>query len=59
MTKLILSGNTYGIKETLKGLGFRWNPGLKIWIGTFEDDEANELAQRWYSEGVYADKYVI
>jgi len=56
MTKLTLTGNTYGIKETLKGLGFRWNPKTKGWTGIFNNDDADELAHRWHSEGVYAEK---
>lgn len=55
MTRLSLTGNTYGIRETLKSLGFRWDPNKKAWVGTFETEEANELAHRWHSEGVYAE----
>lgn len=54
MIEVKLKGNTFGIKETLKGLGFRWNG--KEWTRTFEDSEeaiADEIATRWYSEGVY------
>ena len=54
MIKVTLTGNTYGIKDTLKGLGFRWNG--KEWSRNFKDSEesdANEIATRWYSEGVY------
>jgi len=54
MIELKLTGNTFGIKETLKGLGFKWNG--KAWIKNFKDYEetkANELATRWSSEGVY------
>lgn len=51
---LTLTGNTYGIKETLKGLGFRWNPDMKGWKAMFNSkDEAEEIASRWASEGVY------
>lgn len=54
MTKLTLTGNTYGIKEAIKALGFRWNPEAKAWSKTFEDKaEAEEIASRWTSEGVY------
>lgn len=54
MIQVTLNGNTYGIKETLKSLGFRWNG--RMWIRNFEDskeNEANEIANRWTSEGVY------
>lgn len=54
MIKVSLKGNTYGIKETLKGLGFKWNG--KEWTKNFKDNEettANEIANRWNSEGVY------
>ena len=56
MIKLTLNGNTYGIKETLKNLGFKWDNNSKSWTKTFTDDNeeyANELATRWFSEGVY------
>ena len=52
MIEVKLTGNTYGIKETLKGLGFKWNG--KEWIKEVKDQtEAEELANRWISEGVY------
>lgn len=54
MIEVKMTGRTYGIKNTLKGLGFRWNG--KNWIKDFKDSEeaeANEIARRWYSEGVY------
>lgn len=51
---LTLTGNTYGIKETLKGLKFRWDSFSKAWKTTLETkEEAEELAHRWVSEGVY------
>ena len=56
MIEVKLKGNTFGIKETLKGLGFRWNQTEKAWTRTFKDsekNEADEIATRWYSEGVY------
>lgn len=49
-----LTGNTYGIKETLKGLGFKWNKDhWRKSFGDSEETEANEIANRWNSEGVY------
>lgn len=54
MIIVILNGNTFGIKETLKGLGFKWNG--KEWIRNYKDSEkaiANEIATRWTNEGVY------
>lgn len=59
MMRLTLTGNTYGIREALKGLGFRWTPAIKGWIGIFSDDEAEELSTRWHSEGVYATKVAL
>lgn len=56
MITVILNGNTFGIKETLKGLGFKWNSKTKEWTKTYGDSEetiANEVAQRWTNEGVY------
>lgn len=54
MTKLTLTGNTYGIKEAIKALGFRWNPAIKAWVKVFDTvAEADEIAGRWASEGVY------
>jgi hypothetical protein len=56
MIEVKLKGNTFGIKETLKGLGFKWNSKEKCWARTFKDSEetiADEIATRWYSEGVY------
>lgn len=52
MIEVILRGNTYGIKDTLKGLGFKWNG--KNWTKEVKDQtEAEELANRWTNEGVY------
>lgn len=54
MIVVTLHGNTFGVKDTLKNLGFKWNG--KEWIKNFEDSEekdANEVAVRWYNEGVY------
>lgn len=54
MIEVEMSGQTYGIRKTLRGLGFRWNG--KHWIRSFKDSEereANEIAKRWFSEGVY------
>ena len=56
MTKIMFTGNTYGIKETLKSLGFKWDPIRKAWIGSVCDNEAEHLMHRWYSEGVYAER---
>lgn len=56
MIQVTLKGNTYGIKEVLKGLGFRWYGKANCWMKNFEDDEeekANEIANRWNYEGVY------
>ena len=51
---LTLTGKTYGIKETLKGLGFRWNPEMKGWKAIFNTkEEAEEIASRWEAEGVF------
>ena len=52
----MFTGNTYGIKETLKSLGFKWDPIRKAWIGSVCDNEAEHLMHRWYSEGVYAER---
>ena len=56
MIEVILRGNTYGIKNTLKGLGFRWIGRHNCWMKNFDDNEekeANEIARRWNYEGVY------
>ena len=56
MIQVTLRGNTYGIKDTLKKLGFRWYYDHNCWMRNFDDseeDQANEIARRWYSEGVY------
>lgn len=51
---LTLTGRTYGIKDTLKGLGFRWDSINKAWKALFDTKEqAEEIAQRWIAEGVY------
>lgn len=41
MVVLYLSGNTYGIKESLKADGFRWSPDDKAWYKNFFLDEPN------------------
>lgn len=54
MVELKLTGNTYGIKNVIKGLEFRWNPNEKAWIRRFENrSDAEEIARRWVREGVY------
>lgn len=56
MIKLTFTGRTYGIKYTLKNLGFRWHPDTKAWYKFFNEDEkadAEELVNRWVAEGVY------
>ena len=51
---LTLTGRTYGIKDTLKGLGFRWDSINKAWKALFDTKEqAEEIANRWIAEGVY------
>ena len=62
MIQVVLRGNTYGIRDTLKSLGFRYYGKANCWMRNFEDSEekeANELATRWNYEGVYGivDKY--
>jgi hypothetical protein len=53
MTRLTLTGKTFGIKDIIKGLGFRWNPEQKAWSKTFDNTaEAEEIARRWADEGV-------
>ena len=55
MTTLTLKGNTFGIKETLKALGFRWDAINKAWKANFDTPEqAQEIAGRWANEGVTA-----
>ena len=56
MVRLNLEGKTYGIKDTLKGLGFSWDAKKKVWYKLFNDNEqseAEELANRWKSEDVH------
>lgn len=56
MIQVTLKGNTYPIKETLKGLGFKWNQKERAWtqdLNNSEEDFAIEIANRWVSEGVY------
>ena len=56
MIQVTLRGNTYGIRYTLKELGFRWYYDHNCWVKNFKDseeDKANEIATRWNYEGVY------
>lgn len=39
MLRLIYHGNTFQIKELLKGQGFKWNAVERTWFKNFEDDE--------------------
>ena len=32
LSDVVVNGDTYKVKETLKKLGFRWNPNTKAWI---------------------------
>jgi hypothetical protein len=33
---VVINGDTYRVKELLKGLGFRWNPNTKAWVAPIE-----------------------
>lgn len=62
MIQVILRGNTYGIKDTLKKLGFRYSKGHNCWFRNFEDSEEKEarrIADRWTYEGVYGKVEII
>lgn len=55
MIRLVLAGNTYGIKDQLKAAGFRWNPSRKAWTITVEDQtEADSMACAYAVDDVRA-----
>ena len=39
MIQLIVAGNTYNFKESLRADKFRWNPVLKAWTRNFNDGD--------------------
>lgn len=39
MKQLIVTGNTYPLRESLKKDGFRWNPSSKAWTKNFNDTD--------------------
>ena len=52
MNTTLITGNTYPVKEQLKALGGKWNPGLKGWaVPTDRAEEAQDLvtSQRYQS----------
>lgn len=55
MKQLILTGNTYSIRESLKKDGFRWNPTRKAWTRSFEDNDELllKLADAYEENGVH------
>ena len=54
MTRLTLTGKTFGIKDELKAQGFKWNSYTKVWYKDFDDaDRAQALATAYESNGVY------
>jgi len=57
MIKLILTGNTYGIRYEIKGKGFRWHPDFKAWYKFFNDADkadAEAIAKEYGRNGVQA-----
>ena len=40
--KLVVSGDTYPIKDDLKLMGFKWDPEKKAWVGEADPDELKE-----------------
>lgn len=40
---IAITGNTYPVKDRLKALGARWNPGLKAWM--ISEDRAEQARQ--------------
>lgn len=57
MIKLILTGNTYGIRYEIKGKGFRWHPDFKAWYKLFNDADkadAEAIAKEYGRNGVQA-----
>jgi len=53
MYRLILTGNTFSIKQELKAEGFRWNSFNKSWYKDFEEeDRAVALSTAYEANGV-------
>lgn len=50
--KVKVSGDTYHVKDTLKALGFRWNPLEKAWYADYSDDRVFELQTKLDELGV-------
>lgn len=48
--RLIITGNTYNMKDTLKDAGFRWNPADKSWYQDFSDEETLRDTIQVYKE---------
>ena len=41
-TSLLVTGNTYAIKDTLKSIGYRWDPQRKAWYWDTTAGEAED-----------------
>jgi NACalpha-BTF3-like transcription factor len=50
--KIIATGDTYHIRETLKKYGMRWDPASKTWHTTVEKIDVNELVLELEQLGV-------
>lgn len=54
MYRLVLTGNTFSIKQELKAEGFRWNPNFRNWYKDFEaEDRAKALSTAYEANGIY------
>ena len=59
MIRLQLTGNTYGIRNELKAMRFRWNPNSKTWVKIFDDaeeDEVKKIADKWSGVSAKTDR---
>ena len=61
MLQLIISGNTYSFRESLRKDGFRWNPSIKAWTRNFKDDDTtiNNISTAYNLNGLSISKRVI
>lgn len=49
---VVLHGNTYDIKETLKTIGFKWNSNERFWYTVVKEDKKKQLTDQLVSLGM-------
>lgn len=56
MKRVIITGKTYQLRESLRKDGFRWNPDKKQWYQDFKDgDTISHILESYKGSGIYTE----